>query len=119
MRRILIVDDNTDNAKSLALLLRLYGFETRTASDGMAALEAAIDFQPEAVVLDLGLPLLDGYEVARRLKEGDAGPPPRVVAVSGLKARPGSEPFFDKHFVKPSDPEKLVAVLREEPALAS
>src|SRR5690606_25092635 len=66
--RILVVDDNLDSAESLAMTLRIRGAEIRTAKDGVEAIEAAAEFRPEVVFLDIGMPRLDGYEAARRMR---------------------------------------------------
>ena len=68
-RHILVVDDNRDAAKSLAMLLKLSGHEVHTAHDGLEAVEAAAKFQPDVILLDIGLPRLNGYEAARRIRE--------------------------------------------------
>ena len=114
--RILVVDDNADSAESMALLLSLSGHETRTAGDGPAALEAFRAFRPAVVLLDIGLPGMDGYEVARRLRAeaGEAGA--TLVAVTGYgedyDRQRAREAGFDHHLVKPVDPAKLSALLR-------
>jgi DNA-binding response OmpR family regulator len=111
--RILLCDDDADTTATCALLLRLDGFEVRTAADGRAALEVARAFLPEAVVLDLALPGMDGYEIARRLKEECAGPAPLVIAVSGYQRRAEGSPFIHFHFLKPVNVEQLAGLLRE------
>ena len=103
-RRILVVDDNADAAQTLALLLELDGHRTRCAHDGWQALEQADAFDPDVVVLDIGLPGLDGNEVARRLRARSGGVP-LLVALSGRgeeddRARSAAA-GFDDHFVKP------------------
>src|SRR5262249_50697411 len=106
--RVLVVDDNVDAADSLTLLLRLYGHDVRTVHDGFAALEAARTFRPEIVLLDIGLPGMDGYEVARRLRNNGDGYPFVLAAISGYGqerdlAR-SRQAGFDQHLVKPIDP---------------
>ena len=106
-RRVLVVDDSADAARSLALLLAAQGHAVRTAHDGLAALEAARAFQPEVVLLDIGLPRMDGYEVARRLR-GQAGfERTLLVALTGYgqeeDRRRTREAGFDAHLVKPAD----------------
>jgi DNA-binding response OmpR family regulator len=110
--RILICDDDADTTASFALLLGLYGFDVRTAPDGRAALEVARAFLPEAVLLDLGLPGMDGYELARRIKHECASPTPLVVAVSGYRPRPEGSPFIHFHYLKPADVGQLVELLQ-------
>jgi len=117
--RILIVDDNWDVAKMLEMYLQLGGHETHTAHDGVEAIEATTRLQPDLVLLDLGLPRLDGFEAARRIREqhGEAGPP-MLVALSGWgqdeDRRRSKEAGFDVHLVKPVDEivlDKLLADL--------
>ena len=117
-RRILIVDDNTDAAQTLQMLLKSLGHEVRVANDGQHALEAATDFGPEVVLLDIGMPGMNGYEVARRLRTLNASKPPiRIVAVTGwgqdLDRQQSREAGFDVHLVKPVDMEQLESILAE------
>ena len=103
--RILVVDDNADLAQATAQLLSLHGYDVRTAYDGPSALETASDFAPHVCVLDIGLPVMDGYEVARRLRERVLDL--RLIAISGY-GRDGDtlraqEAGFDVHLVKPVD----------------
>ncbi len=118
-RRVLVVDDNTDAADSLAMLLRFERHEVRTAHDGPAALEAAEAFRPEVVLLDLGLPEMDGYEVARRLRERAALKDVFLVALTGYgqeeDRRRSRESGFDRHLVKPVDPVQVQALLGSLP----
>jgi signal transduction histidine kinase len=110
-RRILVVDDSRDAAESLAILLRLTGHDVRTAHDGPEALEAARSFEPEVVLLDIGLPGMSGYEVARRLREQAGTDPPHLVALTGYSQEEdrqrSREAGFDLHLVKPVDPSAL------------
>jgi CheY-like chemotaxis protein len=115
MYRVLVVDDNVDAADSLALLVRLDGHEVRTAHDGQAALEAAQAFHPQVILLDIGLPRMDGYEVARRLREQPGGDRYIMAAVTGygqdedrLRAHDAG---FDHHLLKPVDPKVLRQVI--------
>ena len=105
-RRALIVDDSFDAAESLAFVLRRAGYEVRLAHDGVEAVRAAQSFAPEVVLLDLGLPKLNGYEVARRIRE-QGGQAVRLVAITGWgKAedrRASKEAGFDYHLMKPVD----------------
>jgi signal transduction histidine kinase/ActR/RegA family two-component response regulator len=116
-RRVLVVDDNVASAQSLALVLKLEGHEVRLAYDGKAALEAVRAFRPEAVLMDIGLPGLDGYEVARRLRaDPDLNLNIRLLAaVTGYaedEARCQSRGAgFDHHLVKPVDPDEVLALL--------
>ncbi len=113
-RRVLVVEDNADAAMSLALLLQFEGHEVRMAHDGPAALELARTFGPEVVLLDIGLPGLDGYEVARRLRE-DFKETVLLVAQTGYgqdeDRRRSQEAGFDHHLVKPVDPHALMVLL--------
>ena len=116
-RRILVVDDNQDSAESLALMLRLEGHETRSAQDGMEALLLADVFRPEVVLLDIGLPKLDGYEVARRIRTAPWGAVMLLVALTGWgqegDRRRALEAGFDQHLVKPVDHGALTKLLAE------
>jgi signal transduction histidine kinase/ActR/RegA family two-component response regulator len=117
--RVLVVDDNKDVADSLGMMLELMNCEIRTVYDGFSALDAAAEFEPDAVFLDVGLPELDGYEVARRLRARPGNDLTALIALTGWgqeqhKQR-AIEAGFDRHFVKPADPaeiEKLLAELR-------
>ncbi len=114
-RRILVVDDNIDAAESLALLLRAAGHVVRTAPSGPAAMDEAATFRPEAVVLDIGLPGMDGYEVARRLRGTPQGGAALLVALTGYgqdtDRHRSQEAGFDHHLTKPADPGELLALL--------
>src|SRR5262245_3016350 len=110
--RIMIVDDNTDGARSLALLLRKEGHQIEVAHDGPAALDAAGRFRPEVVLLDIGLPKgMDGYEVARRLRQLPGLKDVMLVALTGFgqeeDRQRSSEAGFQFHLVKPLDPALL------------
>jgi CheY-like chemotaxis protein len=113
--RILIVDDNVDSAESLATLLGMEGHETRTANDGLAAIEAAESLQPDVMLLDIGLPRLDGYDVCRRIRGLAWGKHVTIVAVTGWghgddreKSRAAG---FDGHLVKPVRYDALTELL--------
>jgi signal transduction histidine kinase/CheY-like chemotaxis protein len=110
--RMLIVDDNVDAADSLALFLKIAGYQTRVAYDGRTAVEMAEILQPAVVLLDLGLPYLNGHEVARRLRAQPWGRAARIIALTGwgqeddvLRSR---ESGFDEHLTKPVDPDVLI-----------
>ena len=111
-RRVLVVDDNVDAANSIAKILSLFGHEVRCEYDGQSALAAARDYQPDVVVLDIGLPGMDGYEVARRMRALHSTRA-RIVAVTGYgqeeDRRRSREAGFDEHLTKPVDPEALQA----------
>ena len=114
--RILIVDDNVDAADSIAMLLTMEGHETRAVNTARAALLAVPDFQPEVVLLDIGLPEMDGYEVARRLRAQNGRHRMRLVAVTGYgqpsDRRRAHAAGFDEHMVKPVEPALLQDFLR-------
>ena len=114
-RRILVVDDNKDGAKSLALLLKLQGHQTQTASDGEEAVRRSEEFDPDVVLLDIGLPKLDGYDACRAIRKQRLGNQPLVIALTGWgqeeDRRRSREAGFDHHLVKPVDYEALVTIL--------
>jgi PAS domain S-box-containing protein len=114
-RRILVVDDNVDSAMSLAMLLTLGGDITELAHDGLEALTKFASFRPEVVLLDIGLPKLDGYETCRRIRAMPSGQDVVIVAVTGWgqegDRQRSSEAGFDAHLVKPLEPETLSAIL--------
>ncbi len=113
--RLLVVDDNRDAADSLAMLLRLQGHEVRVAHDGPTALQMATDYRPEMVFLDIGMPGMDGYEVARRLRSQPGLESVRLAALTGWgqeeDRRRSKEAGFDQHLVKPPEPQALDEVL--------
>lgn len=115
--RVLVVDDNTDAAEMLAAILTLFGYQTATAHDGPTALELAIRFKPNAALLDLGLPVMDGFELARRLRTTPGLEGIRLVAVTGYGMASDREQSrnagFDLHLVKPIQAETIEAVLAE------
>lgn len=117
--RILVVDDNQDSALSLAMMLSIMGHETRTAHDGESAVATAETFLPEVVLLDIGLPKLNGYEVAQRIREKAWGTSMFLIAVTGWgqeeDRQRSAEVGLNVHMVKPVEPsvlEKLLAELR-------
>jgi PAS domain S-box-containing protein len=115
-RRILVVDDNADAANTLAYFLGMSGHEVRTAYSGPAALAAAQAYRPEVVLLDLGMPGMDGYEVARRLRREPGLNNVLLVALTGYgheeDRRLSREATINHHLVKPVEPEALQALLR-------
>jgi CheY-like chemotaxis protein len=111
-RKILVVDDNVDAAESLAIVLRMKGHQVRTAHDGAAALALAEAEKPEIVLLDLGMPGMDGVTVARELRARQNGKPLRIIALTGWGQESDRERTreagFDDHLVKPVAPELLL-----------
>jgi CheY-like chemotaxis protein len=116
--RILIVDDSVDAAEMLGEMLKLAGHAIAIAHDGPSALATAERFAPEVALLDLGLPVMDGYELGRRLCEGPRTARCRLVALTGYgrerdRAR-SKELGFEAHIVKPVDVERLLRVIAQE-----
>jgi PAS domain S-box-containing protein len=114
-RRVLVVDDNLDSAESLATLLRVTGYDALIAHDGVGAIEAAERHRPDVVILDIGLPQMNGYEVCRRLRERPWGNDLVVIALTGWgqgdEPRKWQEAGFDAHLVKPAQYDDLAALL--------
>ena len=111
--RVLVVEDDDEIAQALARSLRMEGYEVRLAPDGEAALEHAVAFVPDLVVLDLGLPKLDGLEVARRLRAEDDTPILMLTARDALESRvEGLDSGADDYLVKPFERQELLARLR-------
>lgn len=116
--RILVVDDNQDTAQSMGELLEILGHQTKVAYDGPKAVELAIAFKPDLVLLDIGLPVVDGYEVARRMRQEESLRDATLIALTGYgrdedreKAR---EAGFDKHFTKPIELDALQKLLEQK-----
>jgi two-component system CheB/CheR fusion protein len=114
-RRILVVDDNVDAAESLALLLQVQGHEVEVAHDGPLALKTAERFRPEVVLLDIGLPRMDGYQLARLMREQPWGNGTLIVALTGYgqdeDRQRSAAAGFNAHLVKPVDLECLAQLL--------
>jgi len=121
-RRIIVADDNADYAESTAIILRMEGHEVHTAYDGMQTVELADSLRPEVVLLDIGLPKLNGYEAARRIRAMDGMENALLVAISGWGQRRDRElaqaAGFDQHLVKPVDPDVLVQLIARRGAAA-
>jgi CheY-like chemotaxis protein len=118
--RVLLVDDNADSSEPLSLLLQAKGHETRIAVDGEEAVAMADEFLPDCVVLDLGLPGIDGYEVARLLRERPYGATLTLVALTGWAGKEvrvkAAAAGFDYHLVKPVNLEELERIVTAERA---
>jgi PAS domain S-box-containing protein len=115
--RVLVVDDNEDTAEMMSLLLGLNGHEVQVAHTGPSALEVAAAHRPDVIVLDIGLPGLDGYQVAQRLRQDPAFQDVMLIAASGYgqeaDRRRSWEAGFDHHLVKPVDPDEVQRLLAE------
>jgi CheY-like chemotaxis protein len=121
-RRILVADDNRDALDSLVELLAMGGHETHKAGDGLQALEVATRLRPDVILLDIGMPGLNGYEVARRIRSQPWGHQPTLVALTGWgqdsDRKRSSEAGFDAHWVKPLELDRLWELLESLPASA-
>ena len=113
--RVLVVEDNWDSATTLGMLLRMVGHDVRTAHDGVEALRVAGEFRPAVVLLDIGLPKLNGYETARRLRKEPWGSRVILIATTGwgqaADRERSKDAGFDHHLVKPVDPTALIQFL--------
>jgi CheY-like chemotaxis protein len=114
---VLIADDNSDAAHSLGLLLGLDGHSVHLAHDGLQALDLAAQMAPQVAVLDIGMPGLDGHEVARRLRQQTHGKNMLIVAVTGWGQLEDQQRAlaagFDRHFTKPVNPSELLACMAQ------
>ncbi len=117
-RRVLVVDDNVDAAASLEMLLRLLGCEATTANDGREGVRLAGVFRPDIVMMDIGMPKLNGYEACRQIRGEPWGKELRIVALTGWGTeedqRKAAEAGFDRHFTKPVSPQDLEGLLAAE-----
>jgi CheY-like chemotaxis protein len=115
-RRVLIADDNRDAAETLAMLLQMDGHEVTVVHNGKDALEALSTLQPEVALLDIGMPELSGYDVARRVRQGSLGRAVTLIAVTGWgQDRDKTQALaagFNHHFTKPVDTDRLRELLR-------
>jgi CheY-like chemotaxis protein len=120
--RILVVDDLAASAETLMMLLQMEGFDVKTAHEGMAALKIAEDFHPDVVLLDIGLPGMNGFEVAHRLRNQPQSRDALLIALTGYgeaESRTRSaQAGFDHHMVKPADVNQLLALLAQPRAVA-
>jgi signal transduction histidine kinase len=116
--RVLVVDDNVDTAKALAKLLKLLGHDVKMAHDGLAAIEEARIHRPEIILLDIGLPGMDGYQVAAKLREEGCCKDATIIAVSGYgqeeDLRRSQHAGFNHHLIKPIDYDSLMTLFAEE-----
>ena len=114
--RVLVVDDYPDSAEVASMLLTMHGYECRIATTGQEALDQAAAFEPDIVLLDIGLPDITGYEVARTLRARAGGRPLYIAAVTGWgQPADRAKAFaagFDNHVTKPADLQKLAAIVR-------
>ncbi len=114
--RVLVVDDNVDAAESLAALVSIYGYESRVADSGASALALVREFKPALVLLDIGMPGMNGYETARRIRADDPSGQVTLAALTGWGAEDdrikASEAGFDHHFTKPVGPDTLNGILQ-------
>jgi CheY-like chemotaxis protein len=113
--RVLVVDDNRDQADTLAALTGMWGYEVRTAYDGASALAAAERFEPDLWVIDIGMPRMDGYALARTVRQRPDLPPARLLALTAWSGetykRQAREAGFDQYLTKPADPDDLKRML--------
>jgi len=118
--RVMVVDDNVDAADTLADLLADLGYQTRATYDAVSALELAGSFKPEVCFLDIGLPVMDGYELAQRLRQAEGGRARRLIAVTGYgqdsDRQRARQAGFDGQLVKPVSLDALETVLEPPPA---
>jgi len=112
---VLVVDDNRDVAEMISRLLDIAGYETRTSNDPIAALELSAEFRPQVAILDIGMPVMDGYKLGRELRARLGDAPPTLIALTGYSQdhdrRRSGEADFALHLAKPVDADKLVLAL--------
>jgi CheY-like chemotaxis protein len=113
--RVLLVEDHVDSARSISRLLRLFGYDVRVETDGLAAVSAAERFAPGAALIDLSIPSLDGFEVAQRLRAATTTRDSLLIAMTGWAtdehAARAREAGFDSHLIKPISVEALIGAL--------
>jgi len=114
-RRVLVVDDNRDGADSMAMLLRLHGYDVQVAYDGLEGVEAALAHAPDVVLCDIGLPTLDGFGVAKALRDHPRTAGASLIAITAYGSEQTKslcqEAGFDRHFTKPVDFTVLAGLL--------
>ena len=117
-RKVLVVDDNDDAADSLADVLRLAGHDVQVAYNGVTAIEKNKQFAPDVVILDLALPTMDGFEIARRIRRERGHDELRLIAVTGYgqddDRRSTRDAGFDYHVTKPPDLEVLLSLIADD-----
>ena len=115
--RILVADDDADGREAMSCFLESEGHSVIAAGDGTSAVSAALEHRPDVAILDIGMPGLDGYQVAERLREAAGEPPVVLIALSGLgqdeDIRRAADAGFDRHFTKPVDIPALMKLLSE------
>ena len=115
--RVLVVDDNADAAEMLSIMLELHGHKVASALDGVQALEVARQLVPDVVLLDIGMPRLDGFEVCRRLRDTELGRHMYIVALTGWAGENEREAAlaagFDAYLAKPADVDTIIDTIRE------
>jgi two-component system OmpR family response regulator len=113
--RVLVVDDNRDAADTMALMVQLWGHAARVAYDGLEGLRTALEYEPDCLLLDIGMPRMDGYHLAQRLRAEESLRQSKLVAMTAysdeLNVRRAWEAGFDYHLVKPADPEVIRSIL--------
>ena len=116
--RVLVVDDNMDAADMLIVMLQMFGHEVKAAYTGQTALKMAVEYQPDVVLLDIGLPDMNGYEVARHLRQQPETKDVRLIAMTGYgqdsDRQRSEEAGCEHHLVKPVDPQKLQDLLARQ-----
>lgn len=119
--RVLVVDDLVDAAESLAMVLRKLGYHVRTAHDGFAALQVVAEFHPQAILLDLAMPKLNGFHVAKQLRERDDTQLACLIAISGYgqaaDVQSAKNAGFDHHLIKPVSVQVVDSILQAVPDL--
>ena len=119
--RVLVVDDNRDSAESLAMMLQLSGYEVHKAHDGLEAIEVAARLRPDVILLDIGLPSLNGYDVCRRMREQDESSDAFILALTGWgqeeDKRRSTAAGFDGHLVKPVNLARLIHMINSRLSL--
>lgn len=120
--RVLVVDDNCDAADTMGDMLAMCGFDVRVEYSGEAAVQAVEQQRPDAVLLDIGLPGIDGYEVCRRIRRSSRPSQPVVIALTGWGQARDRElavaAGFDAHLTKPAEPNQVIALLKQRLATA-